>query len=87
MSWLVESSNKHIMLVMRGLLPNLIGARIGGRVLTYDDTLRFWFAALWKAATLLDIRPNEGLEKMHGHPVAPIQRATGETTVPSTSAR
>ena len=58
MSWLVESSNKHIMLVMRGLLPNLVGARIGGRVLTYDDTLRFWFAAHWQAATLLDIRPN-----------------------------
>ena len=78
MSWLVESSNKHIMLVMRGLLPNLIGARIGGRVLTYDDTLRFWFAAHWQAVTLLDIRPNEALEQMHGHPVAPIQRATGD---------
>jgi hypothetical protein len=78
MSWLVESSNKHIMLVMRGLLPNLIGARIGGRVLTYDATLRFWFAAHWQAVTLLDIRPNEALEQMHGHPVAPIQRATGD---------
>ena len=78
MSWLVDTSNKHIMRVMRGLLPNLIGARIGGRVLTYDDTLRFWFAAHWQAVTLLDIRPNEGLEQMHGHPVAPIQRATGD---------
>ena len=43
----------------RGLLPNLIGARTGGRVLTYDGTLRFWFAAHWQAVTLLDIRPNE----------------------------
>ena len=59
-------------------LNNSIGARIGGRVLTYDGTLRFWFAAHWQAVTLLDIRPNEGLKQMHGHPVAPTQRTTGD---------